>query len=425
MTREDKSMGQVIRSDEGRIKDHLGEMVRGTLEEVLNAEAGRLSGEAKYECTEARKDTRADSYKRSLQTKAGEGKLIVPKLRHLTFETTVIKRYRRRKSSLEETLIERYLAGVSIRRVEDIAKAVWGTKVSPSTVLTLNKKICEKIEARRNVSIAGEYPYPYLDGILMKRSWAGKVCNVSLLAAIWITSESLRKVLGICDGAKEDKSGCSGVLRHLLDRGLEGVELTVPDACWGGIESVAAEYPSDARRQRCTVHFDRNVFGHVPKVRVRNVAHMLKAIHAQESNERSPARLRPLSRSFAVKKLGKAADLVEKRIQQTSSSYSFPDSHWRKLRTNNPLERLMREIRRRSRLVGAFPDDKSFLNLDAARLHHIADTQWSVRKYMNTKPLREIKLQTNGAAVGLSKARKILDIIGMPTSRAGVRSRSV
>jgi putative transposase len=239
---------------------------------MLDAEADRLCGADRYQRSEARKDTRAGHYERSLHTKAGEVKLKMPRLRQQTFETAIIERYRRRESSVEEALIEMYLAGVSVRRVEDITEALWGTKVSPSTVSNLNKKIYEKIEAWRNAPIEGEHPYVYLDGIVMKRSWACEVRNVSLLVAIGVTSEGFRDVLGICEGAKEDKSGWSSFLRHLVDRGLSGVELIISDACRGLIESVA-DYLPEARWQRCIVHFYRNVFSHVPATKVREVAH--------------------------------------------------------------------------------------------------------------------------------------------------------
>ena len=262
---DEKSMGQVIQIDEARIRDHLGEMVRGTVEETLNAmldaEADRLCGAGRYERSEARQDTRAGSYDRTLQTSAGEVHLKVPKLRRQTFETAIIERYRRRESSVEEALIEMYLAGISVRRVEDITEALWGTRVSPSTVSNLNKKIYAKIEAWRNRRIEGEHPYLYLDGIVMKRegTWAGEVRNVSLLVASAVNSEGYREILGICEGAKEDKSGWSAFLRHLVDRGLTGVQLVISDACRGLIES-AAEYLPEARWQRCMVHFYRNVF---------------------------------------------------------------------------------------------------------------------------------------------------------------------
>ena len=395
-------MGQVIQIDEARIRDHLGDMVRGTVEEALNAmldaEADRLCGAGRYERSEARKDTRAGSYDRSLQTKAGNVKLKVPKLRRQTFETAIIERYQRRESSVEEALIEMYLAGVSVRRVEDITEALWGTRVSPSTVSNLNKKIYAKIEAWRHKPIEGEHPYVFLDGIVMKRSWAGEVRNVSLLVAIGVTSDGYREILGICEGAKEDKSGWSAFLRHLVDRGLEGVELVISDACRGLVESVADFLP-DARWQRCIVHFYRNVFSHVPSAKVREVAMMLKAIHAQENRDAAAQKAEAVVAELRRQRMSKAAELVEERIGETLTYYAFPDSHWIKLRTNNPLERIMREIRRRTRVVGAFPDGQSCLNLAAARLRHIAGTQWSTRRYMNMTPLTNMKNEIPGADV--------------------------
>ena len=175
MKKDTPTLGKVIEIDEARIKDHLGELVRGSVEDTLNAlldaEADQLCNAARYERTEARRDTRAGSYERKLQTKAGEAMLKVPKLRQQTFETAIIERYRRREASVEEALIEMYFAGVSVRRVEDITEALWGTKVSPSTISELNKKVYRHIEAWRNRPIEGDYPYVYLDG--MSSSAAG------------------------------------------------------------------------------------------------------------------------------------------------------------------------------------------------------------------------------------------------------------
>jgi len=385
-----KPMGQVIQIDEARIKDHLGEMVRGTVEEALNAmldaEADQLCGAGRYERTEGRRDTRAGSYERSLDTKAGSVKLKVPKLRRQTFETAIIERYQRRESSVEEALIEMYLAGVSVRRVEDITEALWGTRVSPGTVSNLNKKIYAKIDEWRHRRIEGDHPYVFLDGIVMKRTWAGEMRNVSLLVAIGVTADGYREILGIVEGPKEDKSGWSSFLRHLADRGLSGVQLIVSDACRGLVESAAEHFP-DAQWQRCVVHFYRNVFSVVPAGKVRSIAKMLKAIHAQESREAATEKMAAVIAELRAMRLGKAADLLEEHGQETLTYYGYPDSHWLKLRTNNPLERIMREIRRRTRAVGAFPDGQSCLNLAAARLRHIAGTQWSTRKYMNMTPL--------------------------------------
>jgi putative transposase len=251
------TMGNVVRIDEERIRDHLGKIVRGTVEDTLNAlldaEADRLCNAARYERTEARRDTRAGSYRRGLHTRAGEVTLKVPKLRRQAFETAIIERYRRREASVEEALIEMYLAGVSVRRVEDITEALWGTRVSPGTVSRLNRKIYAQIAAWRDRPIAGTHPYVYLDGVVLRRSWAGEVRNVSLLVAVGVSAEGYREILGIREGAKEDKAGWSGFLAHLKQRGLAGVQLIVSDACLGLVESAAEHFP-DARWQRCVVH---------------------------------------------------------------------------------------------------------------------------------------------------------------------------
>ena len=388
----EKDLSGVIKIDQDQIKSHLGEMVRQNVEETLNdlldAEADRLCHADRYERTEARTDTRAGHYRRQLQTQAGPVQLKVPKLRKGTFETAIIERYKRRESSVEEALIEMYLAGVSVRRVEDITQALWGTRVSPSTISELNKKVYAQIETWRNRPIEGMFPYVYLDGIVLKRSWAGEVRNVSVLVAIGVSEEGYRQVLGIAEGAKEDKEGWGGFLRHLKKRGLQGVQLIVSDKCLGLVESAAELFP-EALWQRCCVHWYRNVFSHTPHTKMKEVAAMLKAIHAQEDRPAAQVKARAVVEKLKSMKLTKAASIVEEGAEETMSYYRFPREHWRSLRTNNPLERIMREIRRRTRVVGCFPDGHSALMLAAARLRHIAGTKWGFRRYMNMDRLKE------------------------------------
>ena len=223
-TESDKHLSKVIKIDESQIQTHLDQMVRSTVEETLNglldAEAEQLCGAKRYERTVERTNARAGHYKRKLHTKAGEVELKVPKLRYAKFETEIINRYRRKESSVEEALMEMYLAGVSVRRVEDITEALWGMKVSASTVSDLNQKMYQRIETWRNRKIEGVYPYVYLDGICLKRSWGGEVRNVSVLVAIGVGSDGYRDILGIVEGGKEDKDGWGQFLRHLKQRGL-------------------------------------------------------------------------------------------------------------------------------------------------------------------------------------------------------------
>ena len=385
--------GKIIQINEAEVEDMLGRKVRESVEETLNglldAEADELCGAGRYERSDVRKDTRAGHYERKLHTKAGEVTVKVPKLRTLPFETQIIERYRRRESSVEEALMEMYLAGVSVRRVEDITEALWGTRVSPSTVSNLNKKVYSRIDEWRNAPIEGSHPYVYLDGIVLKRTWAGAVKNVSVLVAVGINEDGYREVLGVMEGPKEDKSGWQTFLRSLKNRGLKGVQLVVSDKCIGLVSSVEELFP-DAAWQWCTVHFYRDVWKDVPSGKVKEVAAMVKAIHAQEDLEASRHKVTLVVEKLREMKLHKAAEQVEQTGEETLRYLNFPREHWRSIKTNNPLERIMREIRRRTRVVGAFPDGESAVMLAAARLRHMSGTKWGSRRYLDMGRLQEL-----------------------------------
>ena len=388
--------GKIIEINEEKVKEHLGEFVRGTVEETLNAmldaEADAICNAQRYERSPDRKDTRAGHYERKLHTRAGEVKLRVPKLRKLPFETAIIERYKRREISVEEAMIEMYLAGISVRRVEDVTEALWGTKVSPGTISNLNKKIYKHIEEWRNRPLKGDYPYVYLDGILLKRSWTGEVKNVSILVAIGVNAEGFRDILGVAEGAKEDKEGWSSFLRYLKNRGLKGVKLFITDKNLGLVESIAEFYP-DAGWQRCIVHYYRNIFTTVPNGKVREVAAMLKAIHAQEDLEAAKEKALAVVDKLKKMKLKKTSEMVNESIDETLTYMLFPQEHRNRIRTNNPLERILREVRRRTRVVGAFPDGESALMLVAARLRHVSYTKWGTMRYLNTDLLRKSKTE--------------------------------
>lgn len=385
-------LGGAFSVDAGQVRAHLDRIVRESVEQTLNglldAEADQACNAGRYERSPDRQDTRAGSYQRKLATKAGEVTLTVPRLRKLPLETAIIERYRRRESSVEEALIEMYLAGVSVRRVEDITEALWGTKVSPSTVSELNQRIYGQIEAWRNRPIEGEHAYVYLDGIWLKRSWGGEVKNVAVLVAIGVNQEGFREILGVAEGTKEDAESWRSFLRHLKQRGLRGVKLVVSDKCLGLVEALGECYP-EAGWQRCIVHWYRNVMSVTPTGKVKEVAAMLKAIHAQEDRASAGQKAAAVVAKLEAMKLGKAAAMVRDGVGETLAYMAFPREHWRSLRTNNPLERLNREIRRRTRVVGAFPDGNSALMLVAARLRHVAGTKWGLRRYLDMSRLRE------------------------------------
>ena len=357
----------IIQLNEETVKSESKEMVRNSVEETLNAllnkEAEELTSAAKYERTESRQGYRSGHYSRKLTTTSGEVTLNIPKLKGVPFETAIIERYRRRESSVEEALIEMYLAGVSVRRVEDISEALWGSRVSASTISDLNQKAYVHIEEWRNRRLSGKYPYVYVDGIYLKRNWGGEFENVSILVAIGVDEDGYREVFGAAEGMKEDK-------------------------CLGMCSAVAEVFP-EAKYQRFTVHFYRNVFSVTPREHTREVSRMLKAIHAQESKEAARKKAKDVVEQLRAMKLREAAKKVEDGIEETLTYMDFPSQHGLKIRTNNVIERMNREIRRRTRVVGTFPDGKSALMLVCARLRYVSGKEWGTKRYLCMKYLTE------------------------------------
>lgn len=383
---------KIIQLNEEAIKGELGNLVRQSVEDTLNAlldaEADRLTNASRYERTEGRKDTRAGSYHRKLLTKAGEVDLKVPRLRTLPFESAIIERYKRREISVEEALVDMYLAGVSVRRVEDITEALWGSRVSAGTVSKLNQKVYVKIEEWRKRPLLLSYPYVYLDGIYLKRNWGGSYENVAILVAMAVNEDGQREVIGAAEGMKEDAPSWRAFLKSLKERGLTGTQLFVGDKNIGLVEAIREIFPQ-AKYQRCTVHFYRNVFTKVPRKKSREVAAMLKAIHAQEDKAAALEKAKNVVEKLKSMKLPEAAKKVEESVAETLSYMDFPREHWLKIRSNNAIERLNREIRRRTRVVGTFPDGQSALMLVCARLRYMEDSLWGSKTYLNMKRLRE------------------------------------
>ncbi len=322
---------KIVQLNEEVIKVELKELVRSSVEETLNGlleqEAQQLTNAARYERSAERQGYRSGHYSRNLATTSGEVELKMPKLKGVSFETAIIERYRRRESSVEEALIEMYLAGVSVRRVEDITEALWGSKVSPSTISELNKKAYIHIEEWRNRMLhGGKYAYVYVDGICLKRNWGGEFENVSILVAIGVNEDGYREVLGAAEGMKEDKASWVGFLQWLRGRGLEGVKLVVGDKCLGMLEAAHEVFP-EAKYQRCTVHFYRNVFSVVPRSKLKLVAKMLKAIHAQESKPAARDKAKQVAVTLREMKLKEAAKKVEDSIEETLAYMDFSYEH--------------------------------------------------------------------------------------------------
>ena len=337
----------IIQINKELIHTELKDLVKNSVEETLNAmldaEADKLVNAERYARDEERQGYRAGHYDRNFSTTAGDVKLRMPKLKGVAFETAIIERYRRRETSVEEALIEMYLAGVSVRRVEDITEALWGTKVSPGTISNLNKKAYENIEKWRNRPITEEYPYVYVDGIFLKRCWGEEFENISVLVAVGVSNDGYREILGAAEGLKEDLESWKNFFVWLKSRGLTGVKMIIGDKAMGMVESIGQVFP-DAKYQRCIVHFYRNVMSVFPNHKVKEVAKMLKAIHAQEDHAAALEKSKLVADKLKEMKLSKASQKVSESIHETLTYMSFPMEHWTRIRSNNVLERLNREI---------------------------------------------------------------------------------
>ena len=211
------------------------------------------------------------------------------------------------------------------------------------------------------------------------------------MVAIAVNEDGYREVIGAAEGMKEDKESWTEFLKWLKSRGLSGVRLVIGDRCLGMVESVAEVFP-EAKYQRCVVHFYRNIFTATPRVRMKLISRMLKAIHAQESKEAAREKAKQVAIQLREMKLHEAAKKLEAGIEETLTYMTFPSEHWIKIRTTNNIERLNREIKRRTKVVGTFPDGNSALMLVCARLRHVAGTQWGSKRYLNMKRLEMMGL---------------------------------
>ena len=383
---------KIIQFDDAMFESKLDALVRIKVEQTINAmldaEADEITNAARYERKTDRKAFRAGHYERTLTAKAGKLSLKVPKLKGALFESAVIERYRRRESSVEEALREMYLAGVSTRRVDDISQLLWGERMPSQTLSDKLKKIYKEIGEWRKRPLESEYPYVFVDGVWHKRSWGGHVENVSVLVAIGVSTEGRREVIAVDEGMREDAASWEQFFRSMIERGLRGVRLVVGDRCAGLVSTVNSMLPN-AKYQRCMVHFMRNVLSKTPPSHREWASAALKAIFAQENRESAMAKAGTVAGEMEERKLKAAANCLREGVGETTTYLlpEFPANHGIKLRTNNMIERLNKEIRRRTRVVGGFPDSNSALMLVCARIRYVTSRSWSDRRYMDMSRL--------------------------------------
>jgi transposase-like protein len=365
------------------LREALGQMVAYLMSAEADAACGAAFGERSAERVNSRNGYRV----RTWDTRAGTIELAIPKLRHGSyFPNWLLQPRRRAERALTSVVAEAYLLGVSTRRVEDLVQSLGIEGISKSQVSTLAKELDASVKAFRERRLEGRFKYVWLDALVFKCREGGRVANVAVLVAVGVNEDGHREVLGLDVVTGEDGAGWLAFLRGLKARGLRGVELVISDA-HQGLRDAISSVLRGATWQRCRTHFMRNLLTRVPKSAQSFVAAVVRSIFAQpdatsvlEQHARVVEQLKP--------KFRQAAQMLEDCREELLAFTAFPKEHWRQIWSNNPQERLNREIRRRTDVVGIFPNRDSIVRLVGAVLCEIHDEWVVVRRYM-TFPIKE------------------------------------
>jgi transposase-like protein len=368
------------------VEARVREGVKAVLEEVLQDEMTQHLEAGYRELTPTRRGERNGHYTRNLVTPAGKIEhLEVPRDREGEFVTELFERYKRMTGDVEEAILEMYLSGISVRKIAGVTEALSRVKVGKDAVSCIASRLQEQQREWRERSLEEkEYSYLYLDATYLKVRWGARVSSMALLACVGVDEEGFREVLAVEVAGSEKGAAYASLLRGLIDRGLSGVRLVISDDHEGIKAAVSGELPG-AEWQRCAVHFERNVLSHVPASETGEVAEDLKAIF-KVRREKSALALAEEFVELYGKRFPKAVSVFEAGIDDALTYLSFPGSHHAKIRTTNMLERLFREVKRRTRVVGVFPNETSASTL-ATEIALRSSEEWALRRYLTMDAL--------------------------------------
>jgi len=364
--------------------------VKAVLEEVLEEEMSEHLEAGFRELTPTRRGERNGHYQRNLVTPAGKiERLEVPRDREGEFVTEVFERYKRMTGDVEEAVLEMYLSGISVRKIAGVTDALSRVRIGKDAVSRIARRLEEQQREWRERSLEEkQYPYLYLDATYLKVRWGARVTSMALLVCVGVDEEGFREVLAVEVAGTEKGAAYASMLRGLIDRGLSGVRLVVSDDHEGIKTAVAAEMPG-VEWQRCAVHFERNILSHVPASEMSEVAEDLKAIFKVRRGKTA----RALAEEFVGlygKRFPKAVSVFEAGIGDALTYLRYPGSHHARIRTTNMLERLFKEIKRRTRVVGVFPNEASASTL-ATEIALRSSEQWALKRYLTMEALEAME----------------------------------
>ena len=357
-------------------------------QQVIDLEAEEVIGAKKYERTVTRKNQRNGSRKRTLETRVGEIDLEIPKLRKGSYFPSILEPRNRMEEALLTVVQEAYVQGISTRKMKKLFKAFGLPGIDKSKVSRICKELNEMVQAFRERPLQASYPYIWLDAIVLKVRENHRVVNLSLAIAIGVDQQGERHIVGFELGAGESEAFWLEFLRSIKARGLEEVKLVISDA-HSGLVSALSQALSGAAWQRCTVHFMRNVLSQIAHKDKRQVADALKLIFEQPDHQTAQIYLEHLAAAMQTR-WPKAVNMLLEAKEDILVYKTFPEEHHRSIHSVNPLERLNREIRRRTRVVGVFPDRSSVYRLVGTLLMN-TDEDWRAgRRYMGKEGVEKI-----------------------------------
>ena len=383
------ALNELLRKHETEIdSDFLQEGVQIMMQMLIELEAGQQIGAGRYERKPKRLTYRNGYRTRLWETRVGEVPLRIPKLRKGTYFPSLLEPRKRSEQALLAVIQEAYVKGVSTRKVDDLVQALGLRGVDKSKVSRITKNLDELVQDFRHRPLDGQYPYVWLDALYLKVRQNHRVVSQAVVIAVAVTHEGERTVLGFDVGASEEEAFWLEFLRSLVKRGLKGVQLVVSDA-HEGLKSAVGTVFAGTSWQRCRVHFVRNVLAHIPKRDKAMVAAAVRTIFAQPSREAAGRQLRYVAETIEPH-WPEAARLLLRAEEDVLAFMAFPQAHRSRIYSTNVLERLNKEVKRRTKVVEIFPDIPSVIRLVGALLVE-ADDEWQIRRrYFSKDSMRQI-----------------------------------
>jgi transposase-like protein len=382
------ALAEVLRKAGVEQADFLREGVRVLAEELMEMELAEHIGAERHERTADRTGYRNGYRERPWDTRVGTIELKVPRVRDGSFFPSLLEPRRRAERALVAVVQEAYLQGVSTRRVDDLVQALGMQGISKSQVSRLCADLDKEVERFRTRKLEGPYPYVWLDGTFVKVRENGRVVSQAIVIAIAVTTSGEREVLGMDVGPSESGAFWLRFLRDLVARGLNGVKLVISDA-HGGLKAAIGSVLQGASWQRCRVHFMRDALGLVPKSAQQMVAATIRTVFAQPDAVAAREQWRRVADTFRAR-YGRLADMLDAAEADVLAYAKFPPAHWHQVWSNNPLERLNKEVKRRTDVVGIFPNTAAVVRLVGCILAEQHDEWQAARRYFSAGSIAKL-----------------------------------